>query len=323
MSSSPFLNQVRADIRLRGYSMRTEKTYIHWIKRYIFFHGVRHPGEMGGAEVKLFLTHLASQRSVAINTQRTALNALAFLYNKVLLKPLGDLEFRHAKQGRQVPVVLTPEEVTALLAALPKSKRLIFELLYCGGLRISEALRLRVKDIDFAQGAITVCNGKGNKSRKTILSRALHQSIELRIEQSLVLQQADNAKGLGPSLPYALGRKYPSAYRQAAWMFLFPSTTICKHPITQQLCRHHLHDSVARKALKLAVEAAGVNRKRVSCHTFRHSFATHLLASGTDIRTIQDLLGHVDVSTTQIYTQVLGKAFAGLDSPLDRLPQSQ
>ncbi|MCV6621198.1 MAG: phage integrase N-terminal SAM-like domain-containing protein, partial [Cellvibrionaceae bacterium] len=222
MSSSPFLNQIRSEIRLRGYSIRTEKTYIFWIKRYIHFHRLQHPANMGAAQVRQFLSHLANNRSVAINTQKTALNALAFLYNKVLQKPLGDLEFRHAKQERQIPVVLSMDEIHRILLALPRDKRLIFELLYSSGLRISEALRLRVKDIDFDHGAIQVCNSKGNKSRKTLLGQSLLKPLQRRIEQSLALQQADNSKGLGPSLPFALGRKYPNAFRHRGWMFLFP-----------------------------------------------------------------------------------------------------
>lgn len=317
---SPFLSSISQDMRQKGYSLRTEKTYIHWIKRFILFHGKRHPLEMAGEEVRLFLSHLANAEQVATNTQKIALNALAFLYNQFLNKPLGELDFVPASKPRHLPTVLSTAEVQTILnnTELPRNK-VIFSLLYGAGLRITECLRLRVKDIDFNLGCIQVQDGKGNKHRTTLLPTKLIPELQILIQQTIEIQRKDNAQGVGPSLPFALDKKYPTAYRQPAWMFIFPSLTLCAHPVLQKLCRHHLHDSVPRKALKLAVEKAGILNKRVSCHTFRHSFATHLLQAGRDIRTVQELLGHSDVATTQIYTHVLGQQFAGTASPLDRL----
>lgn len=317
---SPFLLSISQDMRQKGYSLRTEKTYIHWIKRFILFNKKRHPMEMAGEEVRLFLSHLANTENVSTNTQKIALNALAFLYNKFLNKPIGVLDFAPAAKPRYLPTVLSAGEVQSILnnTELARNK-VIFSLLYGAGLRITECLRLRVKDIDFNLSCIQVQDGKGNKHRTTLLPAKLIPELQELIQQSIAIQREDNAQGVGPSLPFALDKKYPSAYRQSAWMFIFPSLTLCAHPVSQKLCRHHLHDSVARKALKQAVEKAGILNKRISCHTFRHSFATHLLQAGRDIRTVQELLGHSDVATTQIYTHVLGQQFAGTHSPLDRL----
>lgn len=319
MASSPFLNEVRTSIRVRGMSMRTEKTYIYWIRNFIRYNKCRHPSEMGAIEVVQFLGHLASERNVAVNTQRIALNAIAYLYNQFLKQPLGDLEFKYASKPQRLPEVLMAPEVASILKEMTGRDKLIFSLLYGSRLRITECLRLRVKDIDFTRGSITVRDGKGAKDRVTVFSPSLHESTKGAIADALALQELDNARGVGPSIPGVLAKKYPSAYRQPAWMFLFPSSNICKHPITGVLCRHHLHDSVPRKALKKAVSAAKLSNKRISCHTFRHSFATELLRNGRDIRTVQELLGHTDVSTTQIYTHVLGQHFAGLTSPLDAI----
>jgi integron integrase len=319
MGKSAFLNDIRQRLRLAGYSMKTEKTYIYWIKFYIRFHRLKHPADLGDEHVVMFLSYLANKRNVAINTQKTALNALAYLYNQFLQKPLGDLGFAFAKQGRRLPVVLSMEEVSSILFHMSERDRLIFSILYGSGLRISECLRLRVKDIDFESSAITVCDSKGNKDRKTILSKALHEPLRQQIEKALIILESDNISGVGPSLPFALGKKYPNAYREKPWMFIFASTGVCKHPVTSVVCRHHLHDSVPRKALKAAVIKAKLFNKRVNCHTFRHSFATQLLKSGQDIRTVQELLGHSDVSTTQIYTHVLGEHFAGTSSPMDMM----
>ena len=317
--SSPFLESIRRDIRLRGYGIRTEKAYLYWIRFYINFNNKRHPSELGGPEVKAFLSYLASERHVAVNTQKVALNALVFLYHKVLNRDLGDLGFTLATRQRTLPVVLTADEVSRILACLQGRNRLIVELLYGSGLRISECLRLRVQDVELSRCAITVRDGKGNKDRQTLLSHKLIPELELFIEAVIQLQQQDNEQGVGPSLPFALGKKYPNAYRSPKWMFIFPSTSLCKHPITGVTCRHHLHQTVLRKALGKAVYEAGVLKKKVNCHTFRHSFATHLLQNGTDIRSVQELLGHNDVKTTQIYTHVIGQHYAGTKSPLDNL----
>ncbi|MFW1678581.1 integron integrase [Pontibacter sp. JAM-7] len=319
MSSSPFISYIRQEIRLRGYSMRTEKTYLHWIKRYIRFHKLRHPSELNASHVRLFLSSLANENHVSVNTQKSALNALAFLYHKVLKVELGDLEFQHARQFRRIPTVLTASEVSVLLSKMEGRDWLIFSLLYGSGVRVSECLRLRIQDIDFSNCSLTVRDGKGGKDRRTLLSKSLYPALQDQIAESLKLQEKDNVEGVGPSMPHALGRKYPNAFRQPAWMFLFPASGLCHHPISNQICRHHLHDTVPRKSLKKALMAAGIRNKRVTCHTFRHSFATHLLEAGKDIRTVQELLGHSDVKTTQIYTHVIGEKFAGTSSPLDQL----
>lgn len=319
MAKSQFLSELRQSLRMRGYSMRTEKTYSYWVADFIRFHGMQHPTRMGADQVVAYLSFLANNRNVAINTQKSALNALAYLYNQFLEMPLGDIGFTYAKRPRRLPVVINRFEVASILELLRPRDRLIFSLLYGSGLRITECLRLRVKDINFDQGSLNVIDGKGNKDRQTILSEKLFSALNAHIDASIELQREDNKQGIGPSLPYSLGRKLPNAYRQPAWMFIFPSNTICKHPITGIACRHHLHDSVPRKALEAAVTAARLNRKRITCHTFRHSFATELLRAGRDIRTVQELLGHSDVSTTQIYTHVLGQHFAGTTSPIDLL----
>ncbi len=319
MASSPFLNEVRTSIRVRGMSIRTEKTYIYWIRCFILYNNCRHPSDMGATEVVSFLGHLATERNVAINTQRIALNALAYLYNQFLKQPLGDLEFNYASKPQRLPEVLMASEVASILREMTGRDKLIFSLLYGSGLRITECLRLRVKDIDFSRGSLTVRDGKGSKDRVTLLSSSIYKSTRDIISSALALQERDNKEGVGPSISGVLAKKYPSAYRQPAWMYIFPSSTICHHPVTGVLCRHHLHDSVPRKALKKAVIAAKLSNKKISCHTFRHSFATELLRNGRDIRTVQELLGHSDVSTTQIYTHVLGQHFAGLTSPLDAI----
>lgn len=319
MLKSPFLNSIRMDMRQKGYALKTEKTYLYWIKYFIVFHKKQHPQSLGSSEVQQFLSYLANNQHVAINTQKIALNALAFLYNKFLEQPMGDIDFIPASKPRNLPTVLSISEIQRILQVLDERNRILFSLLYGGGLRINECLRLRIKDFDFDHGCVSIHDGKGGKSRNTLLPLSLKPAIERLIQEAITVQVSDNARGIGPSMPFALDRKYPSAYRQPAWMFIFPSTSLCNHPITGKLCRHHLHDSVARKALKIAVYKAGIVNKRVTCHTFRHSFATHLLQAGRDIRTVQELLGHSDVKTTQIYTHVIGKHFAGTASPLDSL----
>jgi integron integrase len=316
---SPFLEEIRRDMRLRGYAIKTEKTYIHWIHRYIYFIDRRHPAEAGAPEVREFLTHLAADKKVAINTQKIALNALIFLYAKFLDIELGDLNFTLASKQRHIPSVLSPQEVQFILSHLEGRNKLIIQLLYGSGLRINEALRLRVNDIDFNLMTVTVHDGKGRKDRTTLLSASVVGPLKAQIDRALLTLKNDNEKGLGPSLPTALAKKYPNAYRMAGWAYLFPSSGYCANPYDGTLCRHHLHDSVARKFLSIAVRQAGLTRKKVSTHTFRHSFATHLLQNGADIRTVQELLGHNDLSTTQIYTHILGSRYAGTASPLDRL----
>jgi len=272
--------------------------------------------------VKQFLSYLASERHVSPNTQKIALNALSFLYNKMLNRPLGNMRFKLANKQRYLPTVLSVSEVKSILENLHGVHHLIVSLMYGGGLRVSECLRLRVQDIDFQNMSLSIRDGKGNKDRTTMLSQSVIPALKRQMEKARTVQANDNVNSIGPSLPGALGRKYPNAYRQYGWMFIFPSTTICNHPITNVVCRHHLHTTVIRKAIKRAKAHTNINKK-VSCHTFRHSFATHLLEAGTDIRTVQELLGHNDVKTTQIYTHVLGQHYAGTCSPLDRISEQR
>lgn len=319
MAKSKFLTDMRQFMRLHGYSIRTENTYIYWIRFYIRFHRLRHPTELGADHVVMFLSYLANKRDVSINTQKVALNSLAFLYNKYLNQPLGDLGFTYATKPQRLPTVISSNDVGKILNCMNPRDRLIFSLLFGSGLRISECMRLRLKDLDFEHGLLSVHDGKGNKDRTTILPVSLKPLCDEFVQSAIAIQQKDNTEGIGPSMPGALGRKYPHAYRKPAWMFLFPSSTICRHPLSGILCRHHLDASVARKALSKAVGSSGIIMKRITCHTFRHSFATELLRNGRDIRTVQELLGHSDVATTQIYTHVIGQHFAGTSSPLDQL----
>jgi integron integrase len=322
MSKSPFIEQLRGEMRLRGYSIRTERAYLFWIKQYIFYNNKRHPKDMGMEEVKAFLTWLAVHRHVAVNTQKVALNALVFLYHKVLKQELGEIDFSPATKQRHLPTILSKSEVAAILNKLNRRDRLIISILYGSGLRVTECLRLRIQDIDLKKLSLTVRDGKGNKDRKTLLSPALVAPLQEFIQAAIQLQTQDNARGIGPSLPGVLSKKYPNAFKAAGWMYIFPSSGLCTHPYTGVTCRHHLHESIVRKALQHAVQQAGIRDKRVNCHTFRHSFATHLLEDGSDIRSVQELLGHNDVKTTQIYTHVLGRQYAGTRSPLDYLPGS-
>lgn len=316
---SPFLESVRDNMRLRGFSIRTEKTYLEWIRRYIHFIGRKHPAEVQTTEITRFLTHLAVNRHVAINTQKVALNALVFLYQKFLQIEVGELGFRLATKQRHLPTVLSPDEVRLILDQLSGRNWLIIALLYGSGLRVNECLRLRVQDIDLARCSLTIRDGKGNKDRQTLLGRNVIVPLKDALEAAIDLQARDNVRGVGSSIPAALARKYPSAWKTPGWAFVFPSSGWCQNPYDGTLCRHHLHDSVVRRFLAPAVRNAGILHKRINCHTFRHSFATALLTGGTDIRTVQELLGHNDVKTTQIYTHVLGQHHAGTASPLDRL----
>lgn len=319
---SPFIESIRRTMRLRGYSIRTEQSYLYWIRYYIRFHKYQHPENLHKDEIIAFLDFLASDRNVTANTQRIALNALMFLYTKILETPITNLGFKFASKPRYLPTVLNAHEAIQIIDLMEGIHQLIVKMMYGSGLRVSEALGLRVQDIDFDKNSVTVRSGKGNKDRVTLLSQNIKSDLLAQIDKALVVQEKDNLNGIGPSLPDALGRKYPQAFRQAGWMFIFPSTTTCHHPVNNKLCRHHLHTTVIRKALKRAKEASDIH-KRVTCHTFRHSFATHLLEAGTDIRTVQELLGHTDVKTTQIYTHVIGKHYAGTSSPLDRISEER
>jgi integron integrase len=316
---SPFLESIRADMRLRGFSIKTEKSYLFWIARFIRFVDKRHPADVQPVEITRFLTYLAVHRHVAANTQKVALNALVFLYQKFLHIEIGELGFKLATRQRQLPTVLMPHEVKLILDQLSGRNHLIIALLYGSGLRVNECLRLRVQDVDLQRKCLTIRDGKGNKDRQTLLGASLLDPLAKAIAAATVLQAQDNKQNVGSAIPPALARKYPNAFRSPAWAFVFPASGWCNNPYDGTLCRHHLHDSVVRKFLATAVKTAGILNKRVKCHTFRHSFATSMLSSGADIRTVQELLGHNDVSTTQIYTHVLGQHYAGTNSPMDMI----
>jgi len=311
---------VRDAIRTRHYSRRTEEAYLAWIRRYILFHGKRHPAEMGAAEMTQFLTSLAVRRKVAASTQNQALSALLFLYREVLGQEVPWLDgIVHAKRPRRLPVVLTREEIRAVLGQLNGVPRLMALLLYGAGLRVLECARLRVKDIDFASNQIVVRAGKGDRDRVTMLPAAVKADLARHLE--LVRRQYDRdlKRGAGwVELPGALMRKYPNAGREWGWQWVFPATRIYVDRVTGQRRRHHLHETVLQRAVRDAIRRAGI-AKHATCHTFRHSFATHLLEGGHDIRTVQELLGHRDVSTTMIYTHVLNRGPGAVRSPADRL----
>ncbi|WP_119396400.1 integron integrase [Salinibius halmophilus] len=318
MAQRRLRDELHEAIRVRGYSYRTEQTYYLWICQFVRFHHMRHPKELHEHEVEQYLTWLAAQRQVSPGTQRIALNALVFLYKQVLHLEFGQLNFQPAKPNKYLPTVLNPAEVSAILANLEARDRLIISLLYGCGLRINECLNLRVGDIDSQRSSITVRNTKGKRDRTTLLPKSLVSEVVSQREKAIISQAKDNQAGFGPSIPPALARKYPNAWQEPCWMYMFPSIQSSIEPMTGKLARHHLHRSVVQKSLKRAVKAASIS-KRVTCHTFRHSFATELLRSGTDIRTVQELLGHSDVKTTQIYTHIIGEHYAGTNSPLDTI----
>jgi integron integrase len=313
------LDQVRDIIRLKHYSYRTEETYVQWIVRYILFHNKRHPKDMGVPEIEEFLTHLAVEGNVAAATQNQALNAILFLYRQVLQIELADrINAIRAKRPQQIPVVLSPDEAFAIIQQTTGVHRLMLQLLYGSGLRLRECMELRIKDIDFAQSQMVIRCGKGGKDRVTLLPQSVIEPLQIHIQQVRLIHQQDLELGYGATiLPFAFHRKDPNAPRQWVWQYAFPASTRCQDPRGSGIVRFHLHESGLQKALKQAVRMAKIS-KRVSCHTFRHSFATHLLQSGYDIRTIQELLGHKDVKTTMIYTHVLNRGGRGVVSPLDR-----
>lgn len=316
---SKFMEELRQGMRLRGYSMSTEKSYLLWIRRFINFTGNQHPRETDPNKITEYLTYLVDTYNVSVNTQKVALNALVFLFEKHLKREVGELGFKLAKKQRHIPTVLSKEEVRKIIYALEGRNKLIIQLMYGSGLRVSECLRIRVQDIDLDTFALTIHDSKGRKDRKTLLSPQLASALKEQIAKAIERQNKDNAQGVGCSMPPALSRKYPSAFMKPEWAFLFPASTLCAHPLTGEIGRYHLHHSVVRRFLRKAVHAVGINHKRITTHTFRHSFATHMLANGADLRTVQELLGHNDVSTTQIYTHVLGRHFAGTNSPLENL----
>ena len=320
MNPPRLVDQVRAVIRLKHYSLRTEEAYWHWIKRFILFHGKRHPNEMAEAEVSAFLSHLAVDKNVAASTQNQALSALLFLYKEVLKSPLDWIDgVQRAKRPSRLPVVFTREEVQAILRNLDGTKWLMASLLYGAGLRLTECLRLRVKDIDFGYNQIVVRDGKGAKDRVTVLPNSVKDHLKQHLQRVKALHERDVLEGCGrTTLPFALDRKYPNAACEWGWQYVFPSAKRCWDRETKKEVRHHLAEEVLQKAVKSSVRRAGI-AKPGSCHTFRHSFATHMLESGYDIRTVQELLGHKDLNTTMIYTHVMNKGGRGVRSPIDEL----
>lgn len=314
--SSPLLNRLREAIRVRHYSIRTEQAYVDWVKRYILFHDKRHPAEMGAGEVTAFLTHLAVNRNVAPSTQNQAFNALLFFYNTVLEQPLADINGVRAKKKKKLPVVLSREEVAALLRQLSGAQWLAACLMYGSGLRLMECMRLRVMNLDFEHRAIHIIDGKGAKSRVVTLADDLILPLQRHLEAVRSLHEKDLSDGFGDVyLPYALERKYPNAGRSWAWQYVLPAAGRSIDPRSGVERRHHMDEQAMQRAMKVAVKKAGIE-KPATCHTLRHSFATHLLERGMDIRTVQEQLGHSDVKTTQIYTHVLNRGGNAVISPL-------
>ena len=319
------LDRVRDALAMRHYSPRTVKAYIGWIRRFILFHERRHPSDMGAAHVSTFLSSLArgergdGDGGVSASTQNQALAAILFLYASVLNRELDQLpDLVHARRSQRLPVVMTRGEVAAVLAKLAGVPRLVASLLYGSGLRLLEGMALRVKDLDFAGSQLLVRSGKGAKDRATLLPLVLVEPLKAHLNEVKQLHSADLAMGGGfVALPYALRLKYPNASRDWGWQWVFPATRTYVHPASSERRRHHLHETVLQRAVRAAVTKTGIITKSVSCHTFRHSFATHLLESGYDIRTIQKLLGHRDVRTTMIYLHVLNRGPFGVKSPLD------
>jgi len=305
-------------IRRKHFSIRTEQTYVEWIKRYIFFHGKRHPNEMAEAEITAFLTHLARAGKVAASTQNQALSALLFLYREVLQQNIGRLhQVERAKRPARLPIVLTKDEVRRLFAHLHGTNRLMAGLLYGSGLRLMECMRLRVKDVDLGYLRVTVRDGKGGKDRITMLPVNAAKPLERHLQKVKAQHEQDLEDGFGSVyLPDALERKYPNAAREWMWQYVFPSSRLSIDARSGVRRRHHVEESSLQLGIKRAVRASGI-QKPATCHTLRHSFATHLLENGYDIRTVQELLGHKDVSTTMIYTHVLNRPGIGVKSPLD------
>jgi integron integrase len=312
------LDRIRAEARLRHYSLRTEEAYVQWVRRYVVFHGKRHPEALGEAEIAAFLSHLACTERVAAATQNQALCALVFLYRAVLQRPVGELSgLVRAQRSRRLPVVLTREEVRAVLAHLDGECGLVARILYGAGLRLLECLRLRVKDLDFPTREFRVQQAKGRRARVAPLPDACVAPLRAQLARAREVHESDRRAGFGAvALPEALARKYPRAPFEWGWQWVFPATRRHVDASAGSERRHHLHETVVQRAMARAVRAAGI-AKPASCHTLRHSFATHLLASGYDIRTVQELLGHASVRTTMVYTHVLNRGGRGVRSPLD------
>jgi integron integrase len=313
------LDQLRQAIRARHYSPRTEKAYVYWVRFFIRFHSLRHPLDLNETDVSRFLTYLAVKREVSPSTQNQALNAIVFLYKRVLDRPLQHIDAARARRKQRVPVVFSQREVAEIFKQLNGLPRIVVSLLYGSGLRLTEALQLRVQDIDFDRGELIVRNGKGGKDRITVLPTALRTELKRCIAHARVVHDQDLRDGFGEvSMPTALQRKYPNAAKSFGWQYVFPSTKRARDPASGRIKRHHIYPTVIQKAVKSALQAAGIF-KHGGCHTFRHSFATHMIENGYDIRTVQELLGHNDVKTTMIYTHVLNKGGRGVRSPLEQV----
>ncbi len=313
------LDQVRQRIRVFHYSLKTEKAYVHWIKRFILFHRKAHPKDMGGEQIAIFLSYLANTHHVSASTQNQALSALVFLYREVLKQDFGELPgLEYAKKPKRLPTVLTQEEVRAVMENLKEPYLSMVGLLYGSGLRLNECLSLRVLDIDFSRKEVRIRSGKGNKDRITMLSNSVVPGLKLAIERAERLFEISKQQNISHvHLPDALARKYPNAGKEFKWQYVFASSNLSVDPVTGRKGRHHVDSKSVQRALSSAVRAAGV-RKHVTSHVFRHSFATHLLENGYDIRTVQELLGHGHVNTTMIYTHVLNRGGRGVISPLDK-----
>ena len=318
MATPKLLDQVKSIMELRHMSPKTQEAYIYWMRRYIIYHGKQHPKTLGPPQVQEFLTFLAEKDHVSASTQNQAFNAVLFLYKRVLDISLGNIgDFVRAKRHRPLPVVLTPAEARRILSTMSGKGRLMASLLYGSGLRISECVRLRIKEVDFGYKQIIIHSGKGEVDRRTLLPDSLVPRLREQTEKVRLMHRRDLTEGLGEtSLPYALARKYPNAAKEFAWQYLFPARQLSRIPHTNRFVRHHLSQSSLEKYIKAAVRKSGI-AKHASPHTFRHSFATHLLENGSDIRTVQELLGHRDVRTTMIYTHVLNSRGIVLKSPLD------
>jgi integron integrase len=314
------MDQLRETLRSRHYSRRTEKAYCLWVRRFILYHGAQHPTTMGEQEINAFLTHLAVEEKVSASTQSQALSAILFLYRHVLGRGVGDLgNLIRARKPKRLPVVMTRDEVRAVLAQLDGERWLMASLMYGTGMRLMECHRLRVQDVDFTRNEIAVRNGKGAKDRVTMLPESLKRPLREQLKRARLVHELDLADGWGRVvLPDALDKKFPGAAVDWCWQWVFPQESRWKNARTGEQGRHHVHETILQRSVKEAVRRAGIP-KHVGCHTLRHSFATHLLESGYDIRTIQELLGHKDVTTTMIYTHVLNKGGHGVKSPLDGL----
>lgn len=316
---SPFIESIRAAIRTKHYSLRTEKTYLYWARNFIRFHRYLHPNEMKNIHIEQYLNYLANQRHVSAATQNQALCAIVFMFNNVLNMKFEGLNFSYAKAPKNLPTVLTASEVGTVLSNLSGYGWIITAMLYGCGLRLQEALTLRIQNINLDSGSVFIFRGKGNKDRYTLLPKTLITPLQDQINKVRTIHNRDLQNGLGlTSVPAALHRKYQRVLTDFSWQYLFPSAVTTTHPINGDICRHHRHASSYTKQLRKAVIKSQLN-KRVTAHTFRHSFATQLLIQGSDIRTVQELLGHKDLRTTEIYTHVIGDRRAGMSSPMDLL----